>query len=56
MKCNVMDHTSVTEDVPTSDHEVPGSNPTRGGIQPMTVRRLIAQSFSLSSFHHLNMT
>ena len=32
----------------TSDQEVPGSKPARGGIQLMTVRRFIAQSLSLT--------
>ena len=39
----------------TVNHEVPGSNLTRGGIQ-MTVRCLIAQSFSLPPFCHLDMS
>ena len=37
----------------TSDQEVPGSNPARGGIQLMTVRSFIAQNLSLLSFHRL---
>ena len=39
-----------------SDHEVPGSNPTGGGIQLMIVRRFSAQSISLSLFHRLDVT
>ena len=42
--------------LPTSDHAVPGLNPTGGGIQLMTLRCFIAQSLSLSPFHCLNMT
>ena len=39
--------------LPTLDHKDLGSNPAGGGIQLMTVRRLVAQSLSLSSFHNL---
>ena len=35
---------------------VPDLNPAEGGIQLMTVRCLIAQSLSLSSFHCLDMS
>ena len=38
------------------DHEVLGSNMTRGGIQLMAVPHLTAQSLSLSFFHHLDIT
>ena len=43
--------------LPTSDHEVLGSNPAGGVILLMTVRRVIAQSFiitPLKSQHVLN--
>ena len=42
--------------LPSSDHEVLGLNPPGGGIQVMIVQHFIAQSFSLSPFHHLDMT
>ena len=42
--------------LPTSDHEVPGLNPSRGWIQLMTEWRFIAQSLPLSPFHCLDMT
>ena len=32
----------------TLDQEIPGSNPAGGGIQLMTVRRFIAESFIIS--------
>ena len=35
----------------TSDYKVPGSNPTGGRIQSMTLWHFIVQSFSLSPFH-----
>ena len=38
--------------LPTSDQEVPVSNPTRDAIQLMTARRFIAQAFH----YHLYMT
>ena len=41
---------------PDLDHEVPVPNLTGGGNQLMIVRRFIAQSLSLSPFHHLYMT
>ena len=31
-----------------SDHDVPGLNPTEGGIQLMTVQRFFAQSFIIA--------
>ena len=34
----------------------PGLNPVGEGIQLMTVRAFIAQTLSLLSFHHLDMT
>ena len=37
------------------DHEIPGSSPAGDEIQLMTVRRLIAQGFSLSPFRRLDM-
>ena len=43
----------------TPDIEVPGSSPTRGGFQLITVRRFIAQSFIItftSSLYGLNNT
>ena len=40
----------------TSDHNLPGSNPAGGRIEPMTVLCFIAQSLSLSHFHYLDMT
>ena len=40
----------------TLDHEVPGSNLARGGIQLMTAQHFIAQSLSLLPFQHLDMT
>ena len=41
---------------PTSDHGVAGSNPARGEILSEPKRRFIAQSFSCSPFHRLEMT
>ena len=40
----------------TALREVPGFNPTVGKIQHMTIRHLIAQILSLSTFYFLNMT
>ena len=42
--------------LPTSDHGVVGSNPAGGEILPEPKRRFIAQSFSCSPFHRLEMT
>ena len=42
--------------LPTSDHGVAGSNPAGGEILPEPKRRFIAQSFSCSPFHRLEMT
>ena len=42
--------------LPTSDHEVAGSNPAVGKILPEPKRHFIAQSLSCSPFHHLEMT
>ena len=42
--------------LPTSDHGVAGSNPAGGEIFPELKRRFIAQSFSCSPFHRLEMT
>ena len=41
---------------PTSDHMVSGSNSAEDGIKLMTIRRLIAQGLSLSSFHRVYKT
>ena len=40
--------------LPTLDHKVPDSSPAGGRIQLMTVQHFVAQSLSLSSFHHFN--
>ena len=42
--------------LPTSDHEVTGSNPAEGEILPEPKRRFLAQSLSCSPFHRLEMT
>ena len=42
--------------LPTSDHGITGSNPAGGKILPEPKRRFIAQSFSCSPFHRLEMT
>ena len=42
-------------ELPTFDQEVPGSDPAGGRINLMIVRRFIAQSLSLLSFHRLVM-
>ena len=42
--------------LPTSDHEVAGSNPAGGEILPEPKRRFIAQSLSCSPFHRIEMT
>ena len=42
--------------LPTSDQGVAGSNPAGGEILPEPKRRFIAQSFSCSSSHRLEIT
>ena len=42
--------------LPTSDHEVAGSNPAGGEILPEPKWHFIAQSLSCSPFHRLEMT
>ena len=42
--------------LPTSDHWVAGSNPAGGEIFPEPKRRFIAQTFSCSPFHRLEMS
>ena len=42
--------------LPTSDHGVTDSNPTGGEILPKPKKHFIAQSFSCSPFHRLEMT
>ena len=42
--------------LPTLDHGVADSNPAGGEILPEPKRRFIAQSFSCSPFHRLEMT
>ena len=42
--------------LPISDNEVLGSNPAGGGIQLITVRRIVAQNLTLSQFHRQYMT
>ena len=56
--CLILFSVQVVEclEIPTLDHEMPGLNPARGRLQLMTVWHFIAQSLSLSSFHHFNMT
>ena len=42
--------------LPTSDHEVQGSNPAGGGFQLITARRFIAQEPFIITYHRLDMT
>ena len=42
--------------LPTSDNEIPGSNPAGSEIQFMAIRRFIARILTLSPFHSPDMT
>ena len=43
------DRTAEWLALPTPDHEIPGSNPTRGGIKPMSIRHFTAHIITFPS-------